>query len=1134
MRKIFTLSLLLAATAASARQISPDEALSAAHAFLNKGTLTPVEAAGAITRSDAQPYYVFNTTDGNGFVIISGDDRFSKVLGYSDRGSFDFKNMPPQLKAMLDQFAENSTKPSNWNGTHSSWNNSFYATRADEGVLLETAKWGQDAPYNADCPNMGESNAPTGCVATAMAIVMKYHNWPETYNWDAMPMEITEENPAPNPELARLMKDAGEAVYMEYGPSESGAYVGWISHRLQQVFKYSPDCQIISQKNFSNEEWERYLKSNIDNHNPVIYNGIGSGNHVFIIDGYNSEKYHINWGWDGWYDGYFALEALTPNEMQDYSKNQAMIMNIVPDKSGREYSDWFIESGYLFSGLPTALNISVETVKQNEVFHVGGISPVAPAYFNGEIGIGLVSEDGTIKEVLKTEPYSNPRPKAAGFSLAFTDLRVTSPILNTDRIQLITKRSGEENFKLMLGSIETPSWLSVTGNKPRTHKIKFDIKDDVKFEYCIGINDREIFTVPEGVSEINILEGLLFQYSCFTDTPLEDYNITLSLKGKLIYGDQLYSFNNYFATFFEVLGDYEISAKKTLLKDLSFDLKTAGSLKDFITVEEGRSVRSLTLTGKMNAEDFWYIRDNCPAIQYLDISKIEIEAVKAVSDFVFESSGDNPANTIPEWALEACENLETLILPESIIAIAGDSLGAMNLCGITIPKGVESIGNNVFFSNKNLQYVCLLNPEPVYINDCVFTGTLCPEEGTLYVPVGSVDKYKQAPVWKDFKNIVEGTIPNVVKFNTVKDGLKYECLLDEATLYGYEGEPVNIEVPESFEAYGRTIKVTGIGYAAFDRCLSLKTISLPNSIKKMDECVFWCCENLEKVTLSENITEIPRGTFLSCGNLMYINLSKNIRTIGADAFYATGLETLSLPKELTIDARAFVLNRNLTTVIFNDNPKREEMIFDGCYDLYNFIINSEEIVELDGMFDPLEKTSPINIFTSSTGKNFTYSDPCVVYVPGQCADVFMTKADNDVREMWRYNINRKEGIFEIVPQIEGLTIDQVTINDKVVAPQDGIYKLDGASTQDIKVDYTLLGRQKMSTHYTSEFNANVADAKVSGVGEIISSDITTADVYTIDGLMMLRNASKEQINTLPNGIYIIREGNETRKIVVRN
>ncbi|MDE5874359.1 MAG: C10 family peptidase, partial [Muribaculaceae bacterium] len=247
--------------AANARQISPQEAASVASEFLSAKSMTtraadePLRVTDSNDLKSEQPYYVFNNSGSNGFVIVSGDDRFAKILGYSDHGSFDFKNMPPQLKALLDQFAENSAKSSTWKGTHPSWNASSFQTRADEEVLLQTANWGQNAPYNADCPNMGEQNAPTGCVATAMAIVMKYHKWPETYNWDAMPMEINTENPTPNPELARLMKDAGEAVFMAYGPTESGANMNWVGHRMQQVFHYSPECQFITKQNFTADKW---------------------------------------------------------------------------------------------------------------------------------------------------------------------------------------------------------------------------------------------------------------------------------------------------------------------------------------------------------------------------------------------------------------------------------------------------------------------------------------------------------------------------------------------------------------------------------------------------------------------------------------------------------------------------------------------------------------------------------------------------------------------------------------------------------------------------------------------------------------------------------------------------------------
>ena len=1261
MRKIFTLSLLLAATVASARQISPDEALSAANAFLNTGSLTPVGAAGAMTRSDAQPYYVFNSTDGNGFVIISGDDRYSKVLGYSDRGTFDVKHMPPQLKAMLDQFAENSAKPSNWNGTHPSWNTTF-TTRADEGVLLETAKWGQGAPYNGETPLFGDQHAPTGCVATAMAIVMKYHSWPETYDWDAMPMQIEydgENPPTANSELARLMKDAGEAVYMSYGPTESGADMNWVGHRLQYTFHYSPDCQFITAANFSNDRWLELLKGNIDAGNPVIYQGTNekvTQNHAFVLDGYNSIGYHVNWGWDGWYNGYYALESLSPNDSQDFSCNNGMVLNIVPDKTGMIYSECFVDHGYFFGtkvGLSDPLNISVKDVVKGEPFHVVNDLITYPKEFDGLYGIALVSKDNKIKEVLSSSRatpwgFSDPGP-FRGFKSDFLKLVVTCDIDPSDRIQLVTKKDGEDEFRLVLGTLEHPSYLSVVNNTPRFVDVKVTVGPGVKFWYFLY--EPELILLEEGTHVLkDIPMGIYCEFRVGPEEEKENQDVVVTLKGEYVYGDiQDYVVHKESLGILQTLfSPYDIQAFVREHEDGgTIHLDQAGTLENHFLNKETRSIVSLSLTGKMNAIDFWFIRDNFPLLKSLNIKEVEIEGVEAEDTKMTQFHGHsyNEPNAMPEFALSALESLETIILPESLTKICDNSMTATNLYGITIPKGVTYIGLNALYNNNNLQAVCLLNPEPVAINDCVFANTLCPSNGFLFVPDGSLEKYRESYVWGDFNNITEGVIPASVKFETRIDDILYSGFINTATVMKYEGSAAEVTIPETIQYDDADIIVVGIGDNAFEGCETIESVIIPNTVTDIESFAFSGCRNLKTVKMSENVRKIGPYGFGHCSNLKECELGEKIEVLGYNSFQGTALETVYLsstakydvenatpfcynsslkefivhpenpyytaidgvlyrradyrieeptlaleclpgqigeifslpdsckvvrnwsvvndsPKQFFInsdceyiDAGAIhsnsqiehiVMPKNaivqpdaissccsLKTMTFTGNLRMKEMMISNCDSLLTLIIDSpDEVVELDRIFANEKET--INIFTSSTEKNFIYSDSCVIYVPGQCSEGYKTRAAGEVKEMWRYNINRQEGIFEIVPLVEGLTIDQVTINDKVVVPQGGIYELDDASTQDIKVDFTLLGRQKMSTHYTSEFNATVADSKVSGVGELIGSEETAPDVYTIDGLQIMMNASREDISRLPNGVYILREGNRSRKIVVRN
>ena len=242
MRVFTTLFFILLTMASYARQISLNQAESVAREFFStnfpgKHNATASHALPKATNQSAdQPYYIFNSADNKGFVIVAGDDRAQKILGFTDRGCFDLDKMPPQLVEMLNRYVEQIKAVPGTEQAHSSWKTSTLNSISDEGVVLETANWGQGEPYNSLCPTVDGMKVPTGCVATAMAIVMKYHNWPDNYNWDSMPVQDINANNSS--EIATLMRDAGEAVVMRYTPYESSAYMNFLGHRFQQCFKY--------------------------------------------------------------------------------------------------------------------------------------------------------------------------------------------------------------------------------------------------------------------------------------------------------------------------------------------------------------------------------------------------------------------------------------------------------------------------------------------------------------------------------------------------------------------------------------------------------------------------------------------------------------------------------------------------------------------------------------------------------------------------------------------------------------------------------------------------------------------------------------------------------------------------------
>lgn len=793
------LTVLLGWYSVSARQITPDEALSVASEFMSSSELNsanatnsvlrPMKAPGVAADAGVSPYYIFNRGENEGFVIISGDDRAPKILGYSDKGSFDADNLPPQLKDLMERWTKQIEGMFGVD-MHPSWSGNV-STRAEDGVLLETANWGQGFPYNAECPIVEGANCMTGCVATAMAIVMKYHNWPETYNWSSMPMN-TEKDPLDyevvNPALSGLMADAGEAVYMNYSPWDSGADMNWVGHKMQYAFHYSPECQFISSEYHPADKWTNMIQENIDNGNPIIYCGSGTGSHAFVIDGYSSLGYHINWGWDGQYNGYFTLDDLTPNEYQTFSDYTGMVLNITPDKSGDVYSECFVDNGYFFGGrggLLPPMNISVEKVEKNKVFHVANQVATFPNEFTGEYGIALVSENKEIKEVLKSvyiQENGDPDLPFRGYQIHFTNLKVTKDIEPTDHLQLVTKKDGEDTYKLMLGTLEYSSSIGIDNNTPQWVNVNITVGPGVYFEYRITENQR--IRVPEGVRKLeNVLKGLDFEFGCGPLKVEEDKIVILTLKGEYVYGD-IQNFRideGTYATYTTLSSDYDVNAQLYELTSESVTLEEAGTLKEKLSGKEKNSINKLKVSGKINAKDIWYMRDYCPTLEHLDLKDSEIESVYAEDEKMtqFGRNPNNEANALPEFALSSLRFLKEIDFPESLTKLCDYSLCDVNLEKISLPKGVDEIGLNVMSGCPNLKEVELLNPEPVYINDCVFAYTECPYNGTLYVPTGTADKYRQMPVWQDFKEIIEGRMPTKVEMS-LSDS-------DRIDIYGVNG-----------------------------------------------------------------------------------------------------------------------------------------------------------------------------------------------------------------------------------------------------------------------------------------------------------------------------------------------------------
>ena len=298
---------------------------------------------------------VVGYTDG-GFAVISKDESNEAVLAYSDAILSD--TLPEGYVWWMNAMSETLRKG----------NARRKVPASTKSVLpLIQTKWGQNFPYYNLCVfNIGGQNYQfvTGCVATTMAQIIKYYEYPQkgqgsnsysvtytnagtlnvysdfsshTYDYEHMLNNYSnylgEDSETSIKAVALLMSDCGISVNMKYNGQASSAFSNSIPNALVNNFSYSDKVQYIKRNNYSGD-WMTLITNELDNNRPVIYSGddADEGGHSFIIDGYDSEGLvHVNWGWGGAYDGYYDIDLLNPEDSQ-YSNSQDAVINIMPAK----------------------------------------------------------------------------------------------------------------------------------------------------------------------------------------------------------------------------------------------------------------------------------------------------------------------------------------------------------------------------------------------------------------------------------------------------------------------------------------------------------------------------------------------------------------------------------------------------------------------------------------------------------------------------------------------------------------------------------------------------------------------------------------------------------------------------------
>lgn len=379
---------ILTATAATAGTVSVNDAQKAAANFyhLKSNSRSVVNGTLKYTRTEMDgtvDFYVFDFAPAKGFVIISANDNLTPIIGYSIESNFNTQFAKTGLNDWMNHAASHIYQAIQDNAQASQkisaqWiaylqGNKPAISKSEVVTPLLATAWGQDTFYNQACPYNSTDNqtCQAGCVAVAMAQIMKYWNYPAqgtgsfvydnvppnflwnygtqtanfgttTYNWSAMPNHLNDTNN----NVANLIYQCGVAAEMSYGDmnqggssaytlaSEAPSWHNTAQSAFASYFSYNPNTlQGVIEAQYTSTAWVSMLETELLEGRPVQYVGYDSiyGGHAWVCDGFDeNDNFHMNWGWNGLGNGYFSLNSLS-TEGFDFSTKEAALIGIQPN-----------------------------------------------------------------------------------------------------------------------------------------------------------------------------------------------------------------------------------------------------------------------------------------------------------------------------------------------------------------------------------------------------------------------------------------------------------------------------------------------------------------------------------------------------------------------------------------------------------------------------------------------------------------------------------------------------------------------------------------------------------------------------------------------------------------------------------
>lgn len=725
-------------------------------------SLQPMSAS-----TSTSAYYVFNDAE-EGFVIIAGDDAVSPILGYSSKGTFHADSIPDGLQYLLETYRLQIEALSETDSATS------YEGYIGENCL-KTLEWWQSEPFNNKCP----SNCPTGCVATAMGIIMAYHRYPAQgrgvnsykwqhrtlranfsksfYDWDNL-LALDEDYPEEwDDAVADLLYDLGISVNMNYGTEGSEATTWDAAAALVRYFDYSMEIKKRSHASFDDGEWKEMLRKEIDMGRPLLYSGtstITNIGHAFVVDGYRNDLFSINWGWGGIGNGFFQLgDIVSDSNVSQYSLDQSAIFNIYPSDGKGSRNLYYLgplslEESNGFAGLVTnSTDVKAHTPFQawaTRIYNGGHFT------YNSYVYLTLSGAEGTIREVLDSVKVYLPRDSSLHSPLVF-DCMPTIDAEEGDSIILCCRDLywGDQDMEKVYDVNFNIAYVPAVGNEPVTANLTFELGSGIT---CTESAANDTCAIKYNGKYL-VGSPYYFDLKFPEDAALNVVRIN-GVRQNILQGNTVPLSMN--------LGEeeYTIEAHSyradELIDRVTVVVSNPGSLEADLANYNADLIQHIIVKGEIDKRDLDFLNDS--RIGSIDLEAAEIVAYKNYA-----------ADCIPNGVFAQNTSLTRLVLPAIVSHIGYKAFAGSGLKDIIIPESVTSYAPYALSGCPSLSDIVVLNPEPLYLYSTVIDSTMrMAETSTLHVPVGCVDIYRATTEWELFTNIVEDADDIFADIETVR------------------------------------------------------------------------------------------------------------------------------------------------------------------------------------------------------------------------------------------------------------------------------------------------------------------------------------------------------------------------------